>query len=252
MRQLFTLLFTLAALTFACALPATAKGLDAEQKTEIEKLVRDYLLEHPEILQDMSARLDEKQRKAETEARNGTMKEAAPGIFHTAIDPTAGNPKGDVTVVEFMDYNCGWCKKAVKEVTALVDTDKKLRVVFKEFPIFGAGSEFAAKAAIAATRQGKYWELHRALYAHEGAINEDVTLAVAKDVGIDIDRLQKDMQDPTIAETITNNQRLAASMQFNGTPAFIVDDKVFPGYVPQSELQAAITAVRANGGCKFC
>jgi protein-disulfide isomerase len=252
MTNLAKLLTTLLGLTFLVAMPLQAAGLDSAQKQEIEQLVHDYLLEHPEILQDMSAKLEANQRKAETEARAATMKEAAPGIFRSENDPVAGNPKGDVTMVEFMDYNCGWCKKAVKEVGGLVEQDKNLRVVFKEFPIFGAGSEFAAKAAIAATRQGKYWDLHRALYSHEGAVDENVTLAIAKDVGIDVAKLQKDMEDPAIAETLQRNQQLAVSMQFNGTPAFIVDDKVFPGYVPQSELMTAIAAVRANGGCKFC
>ncbi|MFO1035011.1 MAG: DsbA family protein [Hyphomicrobiales bacterium] len=253
MRPIFKI--ALAALAFVSVgfAPVSAGSFNDDQKKEIEGMVRGYLLEHPEILQEMSDKLQEMQRQAEADARNSMLKEAAPGIFHSATDPVAGNPKGDVTMVEFMDYNCGYCKKAVGEVAGLVDSDKNLRVVFKELPIIGGeASEYAAKAALAAVRQDKYWDLHRALYAHMGHVDKTVTLAIAKSVGIDTDKLQKDMEDPAIADMISNNMTLAQSMQLNGTPAFIVDDRVIPGYVPQSELVAAVTAVRANGGCKFC
>ena len=151
-----------------------------------------------------------------------------------------------------MDYNCGWCKKSVGEVAGIVENDKNVKVVFKEFPIFGPGSEFAARAAIAASKQGKYWDLHQALFKHEGPVNEEVTRQLAQDVGLDMARLETDMQDKSVVETIAANQALAQAMAINGTPAFIVDDKVFPGFVQSEELVKAIADVRANGGCKYC
>ncbi len=134
---------------------------------------------------------------------------------------------------------------------SLIEHDKNVRVVFKEFPIFGAGSEFAARAAIAATKQGKYWPLHQALFSHDGPVTEEVTRQIAADLGIDMARLEADMQDESVVKTISTTQQLATALQINGTPAFIIDDKVFPGYVPKSELLKAIEEVR-SAGCKYC
>jgi protein-disulfide isomerase len=234
------------------ALPALAGNFSAPQKTEIEELVHAYLLEHPEILQDMANKLDAKQKEAEASARMTSLKGHAPELFHNAADAVIGNPKGDVTMVEFMDYNCSWCKKSVKEVQALVDKDKNVRVVMKEFPIFGAGSEYAAKAALAAVRQGKYWQLHQALFASESKVTAEVVDKIAAEQGLDVAKMKADMQDPVIAANIRSTQILAQTLLFTGTPAFVVDDKVSPGYVAIDVLQAMLTTVRANGGCKIC
>jgi protein-disulfide isomerase len=253
MRTIMSLLAAASATALLLAAPASAASLDDGQKAEVEKIVREYLLANPEILREMSANLEAKERAAEETARASSLKENAAQLFKAGDDPVAGNAGGDVTVVEFMDYNCGYCKKAVGEIAALVEADKNVRVVFKELPIIGGeDSEYAARAAIAAVRQGKYWDLHRALFAHMGHVDKTVTLSIAKDVGIDTGQLEKDMEDPSVAKIISSNMALAQSLQLNGTPAFIVDEKVVPGYVPQSELQAAIAAVRSNGGCKYC
>lgn len=252
MRKLFPLLSAIALVVLMAASPAPAATLDEQQKQEIQDLVRAYLLEHPEILREMSANLEAKERAAEEETRSKTLVENAAAIFKSPADPVAGNPSGDVTVVEFMDYNCSWCKKGVNEVASLVEADKNVKVIFKEFPIFGAGSEFAARAAMAASRQGKYWELHRALFGHDGPVTEEVTRQLAADLGLDMARLDTDMKDEAITKAMADTQALAVSMQINGTPAFIVDDKVFPGFVPKEHLLSAIADVRNNGGCKYC
>ncbi len=252
MRHIVKLLATAAVLGGLSLAPARAGSLDGAQKKEVEELIRSYLLEHPEILREMSAGLEAKERIAEETVRAKTLTENAAAIFKSGIDPVVGNPGGDVTIVEFMDYNCSWCKKGMKEIAAIVEADKNVRVVFKEFPIFGAGSEFAARAAIAASRQGKYWELHRALFAHDGPVTQEVTLQLAEELGLDLARLDTDMKDPAIAKSLGDNQALAVAMQINGTPAFIVDDKVFPGYVPKDALLSAIAGVREKGGCKLC
>jgi protein-disulfide isomerase len=252
MRTFMTRILAAIAFTLSMALPTLAENFSPAQKTEIEQVMRTYLMEHPEILREMANKLDENDKKKETEARTGNLKSKAPAIFHDATDAVVGNPKGDVTVVEFMDYNCGWCKKSVKEMQSLLANDTKVRVVMKEFPIFGEGSEYAARAALAAVKQGKYWELHQAMFAAESKITPEVVDQIAVAQGLDLAQLKKDMTDPKISENIRKTQILAQTLLFTGTPAFIVDDQVSPGYVPMDTLQTMIAGVRANGGCKFC
>ena len=242
-----------AAVLLAMSLPAVAEqGFSDAQKKEIGSIVRDYLLANPDILLEVSRELETRQKLAETQMRESAMQANADAIFRSPHDYVAGNPKGDVTLVEFFDYNCGWCKKGLPEVVNLIEQDKNLRVVLKEFPIFGGDSDYAAKAAIAAKKQGKYWELHTGLLEHEGKVTKDVVDDVAAAKGIDMARLKKDMDDPEVAKVIAGNQALAQSLAINGTPAFIIDTHVTPGYLPAPELMAAIEAVRGSGGCKLC
>ena len=232
--------------------PSFADSISPAQKTEFEKLVHDYLLEHPEILRDMANKLEVNDKLAADTARNTTLSKQAKDIFHSPIDAVVGNPKGDVTVVEFMDYNCGWCKKSVREMQALVAADKNVRVVMKEFPIFGEGSEYAARAALASVKQGKYWELHQAMFAAEGKITAEVVDQIAKELGLDVTKMKIDMKSADIEAAIKNNQALAQSLALTGTPGFIVDDKLIPGYTELANLESMLATTRANGGCKVC
>jgi protein-disulfide isomerase len=212
-----------ATLVFAVATaPALAGGFDDAQRKEIGDIVRDYLLEHPEILLEVSKKLEEKQQAEETAKREDALKALAGDIFRMKGDHVAGNPEGDVTMVEFFDYNCGWCKKGMPEVLAMVEEDKNLRLVLKEFPIFGGDSDYAAKAALASQKQGKYWEFHVAMLGHEGKVEED------------------------------KNQELATALAIGGTPAFVIDNQVVPGYLPKDGLMASVNKVREQGGCKVC
>jgi protein-disulfide isomerase len=251
MRRILALA-TSALFTLSLAVPAMADNFSPTQKSEMEKIIHTYLLEHPEILRDMANKLDENDKKHETESRIGVLHSKAAEIFHDASDAVIGNPKGDVTLVEFMDYNCGWCKKSVKEMQTLLKTDKNVRVVMKEFPIFGDGSEYAAKAALASVKQGKYWEFHQALFASESKVTAEVVDQIAAEQGLDVARMKKDMEDPAIAANIQKTQILAQTLLFTGTPAFIVDDQVTPGYTPIDGLMASLATVRAAGGCKVC
>lgn len=242
-----------AAALLAFSLPVSAEtSFSDAQKTEIGEVVRDYLLANPEILLEVSRALEDKQKQAEAEQRGKALEANADAIFRSPHDFVAGNPDGDVTMVEFFDYNCGWCKKGLPEVVSLIEQDKNLRVVLKEFPIFGGDSDYAAKAAIAAKAQGKYWELHTALLSHEGKVTRDVVDTLAKEAGLDIEKLKADMGSPEVAQVIAGNQALAQSLAINGTPAFIIDTSVAPGYLPASDLLAAIEEVRQQGGCKLC
>lgn len=241
-----------ALLAFGLAPAAHAAEFNDGQRKEMETIIKDYLLSHPELLQDMSQLLEQKQKLAEEEVRKGGLVQSADRIFRDKADFVAGNPKGKVTMVEFFDYNCGWCKKGFPEVLSLLDSDKDLRFVLKEFPIFGEDSEYAARAALASERQGKYWALHIAMFSHEGKITKASVDEIAAAQGLDMKKLKKDMDDPVIAQTLADNRDLAQSLAINGTPAFIIDDKLVPGYLPKDELAAAINDVRKKGGCTLC
>jgi protein-disulfide isomerase len=234
------------------ATPVLAQSFNDSQKKEIETLVRDYLLANPEIVREMAGKLEEKDRLVEETTRLEGLKTNSKAVFSLEGDAIIGNPKGDVTIVEFMDYNCGWCKKSVAELAELIKADSNVRVIMKEFPIFGAGSEYASRAALAAKKQGKYWEMHQALFAHEGGqVEEAVVDQIAKTVGLDVAKMKTDMMAKDVLETITANQDLGRAMAINGTPAFIIDAEVVPGYLPLAGLQEKIAAVRTNG-CKMC
>jgi protein-disulfide isomerase len=231
---------------------AHAAEFNDAQRKEMESIVRDYLLANPQILQEMNQTLEQQQKQAEDEQRKGGLTKNATAIFHDKTDFVAGNPNGKVTMVEFFDYNCGWCKKGFPEVLAMLEADKDLRFVLKEFPIFGDDSEYAAKAAIASIKQGKYWDLHVALFQHEGKIAKDSVDEIAAGLGLNMEQLKKDMDDPATAEILLRNRNLAQALAIGGTPAFIIDDRLVPGYLPKDELASAVNDVRTKGGCTLC
>ncbi|MFO1123441.1 MAG: DsbA family protein [Hyphomicrobiales bacterium] len=232
--------------------PAFAGGFDEAQRKEIGDIVRDYLLQHPEVLVEVGKKLEANQQAEEDAKRSAALESKAAEVFHSKDDFVAGNPKGDVTMVEFFDYNCGWCKKGLPEVLSMVEEDKNLRFVLKEFPIFGGDSDYAATAALASRKQGKYWDFHLAMLGHEGKVTRQTVDELAKQVGLDLDRLKADMKDPEIAEIIRKNHELAAALSIGGTPAFVIDKEVVPGYLPKDGLMASVTKVREEGGCKLC
>ena len=154
------------------------------------------------LIQDALNELDKKQRDAEAQAQKSAVTALSPELIKAENGIVLGNPSGDVTLVEFFDYNCGYCKKDLAEVQSVVAQDPNLKVVMKEWPIFGPDSEFAAKAAMAAARQGKYWALHQALFANEGHVDQAVVEKLAKSVGIDVAKMKADMADKAIADKI--------------------------------------------------
>ncbi len=232
--------------------PVHAESFTDDQKKEMETIIHDYLMAHPEVLRDMAVALDTQDKQAAKDSQNTTLNQSAAEIFRNVADGVVGNPKGDVTIVEFMDYNCGWCHKSIKEVQALIAEDPNVRVVMKEFPIFGAGSEYAARAALASVKQNKYWAFHQALFGTSGQVTAEVVDKVAKTVGLDVAKMKTDMKDPAIDAELGKTQDLASALQFSGTPGFIVDTAVFPGYESKEKLMAAVNDVRAQGGCKIC
>ena len=162
-----------------------------------------------------------------------------------------GNPKGDVTLVEFFDYNCGYCKRALKDLQTLIKEDKNLRVVLKEYPILSEGSAEAAQISLAAAKQGKYMEFHTALMSSRGQANEAKGLRIAKEIGLDMKRLKADMADPAIMASLKEQVLLARSLNLRGTPAYVIDNIVVPGAVGADRLRKHIAKVREKG-CKYC
>ena len=233
-------------------LPAQAAEFTPAQKKEMGDFIRQYLMENPDVVRDAMQELDRKQQVAEDSARSDSLKAMSSEIFHNKDDLVGGNPKGKVTMVEFFDYNCGYCKRAFPDVMKMIASDKDLKLVMKEFPILGPGSTYATRAALASRKQGKYWEYHLAMMAHDGKVDEQVADRIAEATGLDVKKLKADMDADEVSQVITHNMQLADSLKIQGTPAFIIDETVIPGAVGFEALAAAVKQVRDNGGCKLC
>lgn len=251
MKQLLIAPFAAAALL---ALPAQAAEFNDKQKAEIEQIARDYLVQHPELLQDMMQALQQKQAEEQVAKQTSAISKNAKSLFRSEHDFVAGNSTGDVTMVEFFDYNCGYCKKGFPEVLSLIGADKNVRLVLKELPVIGGdNSVYAAKAAIAAKNQGKYWELHQAMFAFQGHVTPEVVDQLAQDAGVDMAKLKKDMESAATTQVIEANMKLSDQMGISGTPAFVIGDQVVGGYAPMADLASTINDVRKSGACnKLC
>jgi len=229
-------------------------GLDlskpAAQK-QVIKVVHDYLVKNPEILVDMSTELDKRQKAAEAAAQEKAIAKDAKLLFHSPHGYVAGNPNGKVSVVEFFDYNCGFCRHALPTVVKLTKTDPDVRVVLKELPIFGKDSEDASRVALASLQQdpSKYFELHQRLFEQPGKADEAKALSIAKSLGLNVDQLKKDMHDPTVDATLKENRQLAIDLGLQGTPLYLVGTKVIPGAPDDlfQEFQEGVANVKKNG-----
>jgi protein-disulfide isomerase len=223
------------------------------QRKELEGIFKEFLLNNPEILMEAQNVLEAKMDKIQSERMQGAIKDYAGELFRPATSPIVGNSKGDVPVIEFFDYNCGYCKKAFSELAQLVDKDKKVKVILKEFPILSKGSEEASRVALAAKMQGKYWEFHRAMLEGQGQATEASALRTAEKLGLDMNKLKKDMNSPEVKKEIDDTRKLASKMGIQGTPHFIVGDRIIPG-APENLLELLnknVSEVRAEG-CKVC
>jgi protein-disulfide isomerase len=239
-------------IAFAGGVPAMADEFSDAQKEELGTIIRDYLMKNPEVLGEAIQELQQRQTQAENAARKNALVAKAAAVFHQNGDLIGGNPDGKVTVVEFFDYNCGYCRKAFGDVMKMIGEDKDIRLVMKEFPILGAGSTYAARAALASRKQGKYWEYHVALMSHEGKIDEAAADEIAASVGLDVKKLKTDMSGDEITAVIDSNMSLAVALNIQGTPAFVIDQTIIPGAVGYDGLMGAVKQVRDNGGCQLC
>lgn len=249
---LFPLLLVIAIGTWFVIDPGFRWGRQASSiaadisKDEFDRRVHDYLMGHPEVIMQSVNQLEARQRaNAETEA--GTiLKSRSDEIFRDTASPTSGNPSGDITLVEFFDYNCPYCRQMAPLMTKAEEDDPQLRVVYKEFPILGPSSTFAAKAALAAHRQGKYVAFHRALYQVRGTVDPGRTMEVAARVGLDVERLKADMEDRAIQAAIDKNLALAQALRINGTPGFVIGDQILRGATDLKTLQGWIRSAREH------
>jgi protein-disulfide isomerase len=234
----------------------TAPGVvDAPSASLDEKkivaVVHDYLTKNPEILVEMTNELDKRQQEQQAEQQQKVISDNAEALFRSPLAYFTGNPDGDVTVVEFFDYNCGFCKRALPDLVKLVDGDGKVKVVFKELPIFGEESEGAAKAALAAGKQGKYFEMHQKLFSEPGKADKDKGLRIAAELGLDVPQLEKDMEDPSTQQALDEAKDLAQKLGLQGTPLYLIGDRIVPGAPDDlyDQLVAKVAEVREKG-CK--
>ncbi|MFE0756527.1 DsbA family protein [Inquilinus sp. NPDC058860] len=221
-------------------------AIDPAQKEAIEQVVRDYIRAHPEIVVEA---LDAYQAKKDEEERAGqtkTLTSRAEEIFRSASSPVIGNAQGDVTLVEFFDYQCGYCKRAQPDLERLIKADGGLKVVLKEFPILGPASVTAARASLAAQKQGKYLDFHTKMMGLKGQLTDQVIYDTAQQVGLDLDKLKQDMNDPSVVAELRANMDLAEALGVQGTPAFVINDQIIPGAVGFDALKSQIDKDRAG------
>ncbi len=241
-----------AIVTLSLSVGAWAGSFSDEQQGEIGEIVKKYLLTNPEILRDAFRELERRENEAKEKLAQKGITDNAEILYKSKLSYVAGNAEGDISMVEFFDYNCGFCKRAFGDVLSILESDKKLRLVVKEFPILGPGSVFASRAAIAAKEQGKYWDLHVALMQSRGSLDEGKVMSIAEKIGLDVKKLRADMESPRVTAEIEETYALANKLGVNGTPAFIIDDKLIPGALGLQALQQQVASVRESGGCKIC
>jgi len=245
---------TLAPYAFALVLGlpvvSHAQTFTDSQRSELHKIIKDYLVANPEVLEEMSAELQKRQTAAEVEKHRAAVKRNAEVIFNSPRGVVVGNRNGDVNFVEFFDYNCGYCKRAMVDMLELMKADPKLRVVLKEFPVLGPGSVEAAQVAVAVRMQDptgkKYLDFHQKLLNGRGQADKARAMAAAKEAGLDMAKLEKDMVSPEISATLNENFKLAEDMGLNGTPSYVIGGDVVIGALGVEGLSKKISEARCG------
>ncbi|MCF3595053.1 DsbA family protein [Rhodobacteraceae bacterium LMO-12] len=232
------------ALALGLAITPIASFAQNLSDARIKELTLEAIRENPQIVMEAVQLLEMQQAVDQATAQADVLENQRQMLEHDPNAPVLGNPEGDVTVVEFFDYNCPYCKRAMPEVQGLLDADRNIRLVYREWPILGDGSVFAAKAALAARQQGKYEEFHLALMGLKGRAEETSVMRVAEEVGLDIKQLRADMEAPEVQQHIDVSMRLTQALGFNGTPSFVIGDNLVPGFVEQEQLESLVEKVR--------
>jgi protein-disulfide isomerase len=236
----------------AIAVPQASRAdeFSASQRGELERIVREYLVAHPEVIQEAMTELEKRQTAADAEKHKAAVKQYSEALFTSPRQVVLGNPNGNVTFVEFFDYNCGYCKRAMDDMLTLLKDDPKLKVVLKEFPVLGPGSVEAAQVAVAVRMQDKtgkkYLEFHQKLLGGRGQADKARALAVAKDIGLDMGRLGKDLASPEVKATLQESFKLAEALGLNGTPSYVIGDNVVIGAVGLESLKEKVNTSRCG------
>lgn len=235
-------------LAAVAAAPVRAQSFNDAQRGDIERIIKEYLLAHPEVLQEAIAELEKRQNAADLEKQRSGVRQHKEVLFNSAHQVTLGNPKGDVTMVEFFDYNCGYCKRAMSDMLELIKTDPNLKVVLKEYPVLGPGSLEAAQVAVACRMQDatgtKYLDFHQRLLGGRGPADKAHALAAAKQAGFDVARIEKDLASDEVRETLKENMKVADAIGLNGTPSYIIGTDVVIGAQGYDVLKEKVEAAR--------
>ena len=249
--KLIAALAAAALLGTAClGAPASADEFTPAQKQELGAFIKDYLVNNPDVLRAAIEALDKHDKEAAAAEREKVVTSEAGDLFNSKYQATVGNPKGSATLVEFFDYNCHFCKGALPDVAKLMKDDPNLKVVLKDYPVLGPGSVEAAKVASAARKQlpgEKFWAFHSKLLASHGPVGKDQALAVARELGLDMDQLAKDMESPDVKAGLSQVMQLADALQINGTPTFVVGQDVVVGAVGYDQLRDKVDSVHKCG-----
>jgi protein-disulfide isomerase len=240
-------LLPLTIVLLAAAAPAvTAADFTPDQRKAIEAIVGDYLKNHPEVMIDAMQAADDKLKAEAKDKAQQALAAHRKELLDDPLSPTAGNPQGDVTLVEFFDYRCPYCKQVEPALEKLVGEDRQLRFVYKEFPVLGPESETAARVALAAKKQGKYDAFHRAMMAIGGHIDEATIYKVAASVGLDVDKVKQDLKSADVEKELKATFALADLLDISGTPAFVVGDTIVPGALSAAALKQLIATARGK------
>lgn len=243
MKRLLIALFVL------IAAPVAAQELSPQQKAAIDAQIRAYILENPEIIVEAMQVLEQREQAAQANADRELLASMRSELEDDGYSLITGNPDGDVTVVEFLDYRCGYCKQAHDGVKALIASDPNIRFIVKEFPILGPESTFAARAAMAALEQGAdaYLSFNDAMMRHRGDLDQHTVMRIAGEAGVDQAKLAEDIQNPEIAANIRETYGLARRLDISGTPAFIIGDTIVRGFLPYDALKEIVEDERRQG-----
>lgn len=248
-RSPFSLLTAIAAVFAVLALQTPAQGQEAfsaKQKEAMEKVVEEYILAHPEIIVRAMEKLQARRKAAEQKAFKRALDANRVALLSDPDSPFAGDAKGDVVMVEFFDYNCGVCKQVLPIIIRVLKDDPKVKLVYKDWPILGPQSVYAARAALASRRQGKYVEFHNAMMAARGGLGEAKVMSLAAHVGIDTARLKEDMKSPEIDRILKKNFELGDALMLKGTPTFVIGDSLIGGGRNYETMRSIIEKARGK------
>ncbi len=236
-----------AALLFTAPVQAAdtkSSPFTAEQKAALGTYIHDYLLENPEVIIEAVNRYKTKEEEKQNADAVGALDKYRDVIFKDKSMPQTGNLNGDVTIVEFFDFNCGYCHRAFEGINEAMAADKNLRFVFIDLPILSPESKMASEWALAANKQGKYWEFHKAVMGFKGPKNAENLSDIAKKVGLDVPQLQKDASSPEVKAQLEKHTEIAQALRISGTPGFIVGDQIIRGFIPYEGMKTIIADAR--------
>ncbi len=224
---------------------AHAAGFTSEQKQEVEALFKQFITDNPELILQSVKQYQEDQERKVMQSAQENLKEYQ-SYFAKKDLPMTGNPDGDVTIVEFFDFNCGYCKKAFEDVQTIIKDDKNVRIIFQDMPILSPSSAKMTNLALAAHKQGKYFEMHKALMDYRGSQNDAAFFKLAEELGLDMDQLKLDALGADVQASVTKSKDMAQALGIRGTPGFIIGNKVYPGYIGIEAMKKAVQEARES------